>query len=600
MKRILKLLIFGIVLMVTLTGCVRMDVQFNRDGSGEMTLSMSKTALIDGAPATKESFKAIISKKINEINIHSADEFRVSLKSVTENEQGFIAAIKFRKIWKTTGAGIYKFSSVAEFRGQLNNRDMINRMADGDFGTLSNANYTVVKVDKDASLGINAKEVGTGAAYSPRELMALDELASDENNQIFLFIAFDVGDIESISVKLPGKIKYVSDKNVTVKDDNTLVITPFSAEAKITSLEEGGAVITPMTVQGIAGYVIFEMPPRYGWVAVCAFLAAGLGLLIWLGVKRGWWKRAYDSPAAVYVRKNADLYLFMLPGILLLFVFSYVPKAGLIVAFKNYTTEEGIFGSEWVGLKHFVTLFTAEGVNFDLIFRNTVVIAFLRLVTSFPSAIILALLFNELRNGLFKKSVQTISYLPYFISWIIVSGMAYNFLAADNGILNNLLEKLGREPVVWYSNPRPWWGILTITSLWKSIGWGTITYLAAISAINPELYEASAIDGAGKLRQTFTVTLPGMMPIIGITLILSMGSLIRDDFEQIYAMVGSENYLLNETTNVFSTVVFKALRGGPKGFSSATALGLFQSIIALILVLTSNWIVRKTDNPGLW
>ena len=256
----------------------------------------------------------------------------------------------------------------------------------------------------------------------------------------------------------------------------------------------------------------------------------------------------------------------------------------------------GISGSEWVGLQNFINIFSGE--SFPVILRNTLAISSLRLIFAFPSSIILALLINELHNGLFKRTVQTVSYLPYFISWMVVSGIAYNFLSTDMGLLNQLLKTIGMQPVNWYARPDMWWGILTFTTIWKSVGWGSIVFLAAITSINPELYEAAVIDGASKITRVIYITIPGMMPVISVTLIITLGQLIKDDFEQIYALVGS-NQLLLQTTDVLGTWVFRTSML-QSNFSGATAVGLFQSVVSFAMVFTANYFARKTNNSSLW
>ena len=296
------------------------------------------------------------------------------------------------------------------------------------------------------------------------------------------------------------------------------------------------------------------------------------------------------------ILRNYQLYLLLLPGLLLIFIFKYLPLPGLIIAFEDYYPWTGFFDSEWVGLKHFIHIFQSE--TFLRLLGNTLVLSLLNLIFVFPSAIILALLINELHNGIFKRTVQTVSYLPHFISWVVVAGMAYNFLATDTGILNNLLKHLGLDPVMWYADASKWRGILTVTSIWKTCGWGTIVYLAAITSINPGLYEAAVIDGASKFRQIWHITIPGMMPVISVTLILTIGKLIKDDFEQIYALVGNNN-LLYETTDVLGTWIFRTSMINGE-FSSAAALGLFQGIVSFIMVTGANMLAKRTENSSLW
>lgn len=195
--------------------------------------------------------------------------------------------------------------------------------------------------------------------------------------------------------------------------------------------------------------------------------------------------------------------------------------------------------------------------------------------------------------------MQTVSYLPYFLSWVMISGIAYNFLTTNNGILNNLLQMFGKSPIKWYSDPSHWWTILTLTSVWKGVGYGTIVFLAGICGINSELYEAASIDGAGAWRQIFTVTLPGLMPVISFTFILNMGNLIKDDYEQILALCGENNAYLKDKVSVLGTAIFGSLSSVDQ-YSSGAAMGLFQSVISLILIIGANRLLVKRDHPGLW
>jgi len=270
---------------------------------------------------------------------------------------------------------------------------------------------------------------------------------------------------------------------------------------------------------------------------------------------------------------------------------------GVILAFKNYKTYDGILGSEWTGWANFRSLFGYP--YFWQLFKNTVGLSAYKLVISFPLTIIFALLINELTAKKFKRAVQTLSYLPYFISWMIIAGMAYNFFATDYGLFNRVLKALGMKTIDWYTTTSVWWHIFMVTSIWKNIGWGTIIYLAAMTSVNPELHQAAEIDGANRLRRVFSVTLPGMMPVIGITAILSISGLIRDDFEQIYALAGTRQ-VLYPSTETFGLFIYLSTMGDVRGYGIAAALGLFQGLIGLILIVGANYFVKRTDNPGLW
>lgn len=308
---------------------------------------------------------------------------------------------------------------------------------------------------------------------------------------------------------------------------------------------------------------------------------------------KGVWKQR-----GIYIKKNWGLYLMLLPGLLTLAIFTFAPMFGLYMAFIRYSPSKPIFQSPNVGFLWFQDMF--EDPLFWNMIKNTLILSTLKIVINFPLTIILSLLVYELEGKVFKRVFQSVSYLPNFISWIIISGMLVVFLDSDRGILNAVITAFGGEPVSWYSSPEKWYAILTITSVWKGLGWGTIMYIASMTSIDPSLYEAAKIDGAGKLRQAWHITLPGISGIISITLILTIGKIFTDDFEQIYALVG-ENDILQSTTQVISTKVFSVASGSNyRDFPRATAMGLVQGVISLILVTVSNKIANKCGQVGLW
>lgn len=296
------------------------------------------------------------------------------------------------------------------------------------------------------------------------------------------------------------------------------------------------------------------------------------------------------------VKKNYILYLMMLPGLLYFLIFKYIPMpTGFLIAFKEYLPWEGISGSEWVGLYYFKRIFTTP--VFAKLLRNTLILSALSLAFAFPSSIILALMLNELKTGPFKKTVQTISYLPYFISWVVVSGLLYNLLDTNAGVINSILTTFGMEPVRWYAEPEKWYWIMLIVKIWKSCGWGSITFLAAIASIDVGLYEAAVVDGANKFRQMWHITLPGMMPTIVVTFILTIGKIFKEDFEAIYALVGT-NDILYETMDVFETWVYRMTLNG--SYSMSAAMGLVQNILSLILIVAANRLARKYEQATIW
>ena len=308
-------------------------------------------------------------------------------------------------------------------------------------------------------------------------------------------------------------------------------------------------------------------------------------------------KKSHFKKDFKQILKEWQLYLMFLPGFVVLLIFAYIPMYGIVLAFKEYSPVFGILDSPWVGFENIK--YAVMSYGFYRLVRNTLALGLLKLIFAFPSSIILALLINELRIGLFKKFVQTVSYLPYFISWVIVASIAYMFLSTDYGVINDLLSSLGIDKIQWYASPQYWRGIITITNIWKNTGWGTIVFLAGLTAISPDLYEAARCDGAGRFKQVLHISLPGIMPVIGMTFILSVAGIVKDDFEQIYALVG-QNSELYATVDVLGTWMYRGLRGNFRGWGEVTAVGFIQSIVGFLLMVGANWLVKRSDNKGLW
>lgn len=291
-----------------------------------------------------------------------------------------------------------------------------------------------------------------------------------------------------------------------------------------------------------------------------------------------------------------DLQLMVIPAMLFIFLFSYVPMYGVLMSFQDYDIFRGFASSPWVGLKHFEALFHAP--EFPIIMRNTVCISLFKLIVGFPAPIILALLLNEVMKLKFKKAIQTVSYLPHFLSWVIVGGFMGSLLSTDNGSVNMALQALGviDDPINFLAQPNAFWTILVATNVWKNIGFASIVYLAAITGVDPGLYEAAAIDGAGKWRQIFSVTLPSILPVIIIYLILDVGDLLNAGFEDILQL--GHNPVLRDVSEVIDTYVYRTGLQNYR-YSYATAAGLFKSVISVGLMVGVNALARKTDN-SLW
>lgn len=299
------------------------------------------------------------------------------------------------------------------------------------------------------------------------------------------------------------------------------------------------------------------------------------------------------SPLWKHVRKEWKLYSFLVIPLIYFVIFKYAPMIGNIIAFRKYRGGPNILGSEWVGFQYFEMFMNDP--TFWRAFFNDLTLSVSYLVVKFPLTLLFALLLHEIRWMKWKKFVQTVSYLPHFISIVIVVGMVKEMVSLT-GPINALLGKFGIEPIAFISLPE-WFPTLYVTSgIWQSLGWGTILYLAAMTAINTELYEAAKIDGATRFRQALHVTIPGILPTIMVLLILDIGSILGSNFEKILLMY---NPLTYETADVISTYVYRmGITGG--NFSFATAVGLFEGIIGLILVTIANEISKRTTKSSLW
>ncbi|MDR1903859.1 MAG: ABC transporter permease subunit [Treponema sp.] len=295
---------------------------------------------------------------------------------------------------------------------------------------------------------------------------------------------------------------------------------------------------------------------------------------------------------------------FALAGIAYLLVFNVTPMAGLIISFKHYRLETGLWGmftSPWAGFSHFIEFFSEY--NFPMLLRNTVMISLLKLIFTFPVPIIFAIALNEVHSVKIRRIVQTASYLPYFISWVVVSGFCVLFLNTRNGMINSLLLRFGavEKPVNFLASAGTYWAIAVITGIWKEMGWWAILFLAAIAGIDPELYEAAIIDGAGRFKRILYITIPGILPTIMVVLILSIGNLFGgsmggSNFDQSFLLGNAGN---NAASDIIQTYVFRI--GLSQGrYDYAAAVGLLQSIVSVILIFISNNLSKRLTGNGLY
>jgi len=292
-------------------------------------------------------------------------------------------------------------------------------------------------------------------------------------------------------------------------------------------------------------------------------------------------------------KRNKYIYLMLVPVVAYYFIFHYVPMYGAQIAFRDYVPSRGITGSDWIGLENFREFFNSP--SFGRLLRNTLAINLIDLFFGFPAPIILALLLNELTTPWFKRMVQTITYMPYFISIVVLVGMVIDFLAR-NGLINQILVSLGGEPIPFLTRPEWYWLIYVGSGIWQTVGWGSIIYLAAIATIDPTLYEAARVDGANRFQQLWHITLPGISPTIIVLLILRLGAMMSIGHEKTILLY---NPLVYETADVIASYTYRrGILNADYGFSAA--VGLFNSAINFVLLLMANWLARRHNGSGLF
>lgn len=292
--------------------------------------------------------------------------------------------------------------------------------------------------------------------------------------------------------------------------------------------------------------------------------------------------------------RNRAMYFMILPGLIYFIVFKYFPMWGLIISFQDYQPYKGFFGSEWVGLKHYIRLFTEP--EFWQILRNTFMLFFYNIVFYFPVPIMLAIMLNEVRLAFFKKFVQTIVYIPHFLSWVIIVSITYVMLTMDGGIINSIIAQLGFEKINFLMSSKWFYPMYVVQIVWREAGWGTIIYLAAVASIDPGLYEAARIDGAGRFKQIWHITLPSIRSVIVVLLILRVGNVLDLSFEHVFLLLNSMN---REVADILDTYVYvTGLRQGQ--FSYSTAVGLFKSLVGLVMVVFADKMAKKFGEEGVY
>jgi len=304
-------------------------------------------------------------------------------------------------------------------------------------------------------------------------------------------------------------------------------------------------------------------------------------------------KDARHKNIMFYLKGHWQLYVLLLIPLAFALLFKYGSMFGLVIAFKDYKIVKGFWDSRWVGFDVFKKVFGMR--DFSLAVRNTLLLNSLTLIVGFPMPIILALLLNEIKNKYYKKVTQTLLYLPHFLSFVIIGAIAYQIFGLNSGIVNNLIENAGGTRIPFLQKDTQWLITYVLITVWQSMGWGTIVYLAAITSVNPELYEAATVDGANRFRKIWHITLPGIKATVITLLIMNLGKIMSGSFESVFAL---RNVATTKYTTTIPILIYQLGITGGK-FSESTAIGLFQSVIALILVLAADWIAKRLGEEGL-
>ena len=577
-----------------------------RDGKARVEVAVKKEKVSEEAPDLS-SFSSYFNDYVERLNSASGyyyDYAYYTVNGYRESDDAFFVDLSTRRVDKLKGLGGFDYGlSEQYFEIDKSRSENLEYFYDGKDRVALNRVYpdgteSLFRVSAlGHSLCLNTAQ-GQPLAFADAE-----KAMTSSGNHVVHFNLIDLPMIESISVKVDGSVCYYSSltkggekiKNVVV-EDNRVTIYPVSAKAiktiKATSRTSESTTLANFDLY--LGYFVYRQNlSRY---AISGFIVLGilLATVLYLGIAKRKFAEIFSKTNMKRLLKFKTLYVLIVPALVLLVVFRYLPMLWLSAGFMDYRLLEGL-NSEWVGPDYLIGIFTAQNTpEMYRIFRNTIFISLIRILTNLPFILILALLINSMRSKRPKTMFQGLTMIPYFLSWVAIGGLFYSLLNSETGLVNRLFALT----TDWYSVPEPWWALLSLSSLWKGMGWSALIYIAAMCQIDPEQYEAARIDGCGPIRQAFTVTLPGIMNVICLQLILDISNLMRDNFDQIYAMTnGKITSTISQTVDVVGRISYTSLLNG--NFGSATAIGLVQGVIGCFLVILANHIVKKTDNEGI-
>ena len=597
-----KLCIFGyFVALISLFigGIFLFKTNDMRDGKLNIDLVIRKEKVEEHVDNLEE-FKTYFEPYISELNSTSGDTDYFETSTYSEQEESYTVTVHTRRVDKLKGLGEMRYGlSENFFEHNTNNVDLIDEIYDGKIRQNLSRTYmdgstklfTFTTADRlQNKYSVQIKDDENNKFLSKEDAVKRIEASG---GHVVAFELIDLQLVDEIKFNVHGDIRFVSSlktpigeiKNIK-QEGRTITITPVKAFATVNGVQTE----TNLYI-GYFAYTQYLSP-----VLTSLFICLGilLATIIYFGVFRGYFKKIFSKKTLKKMWKYRALLCVIVPALVLLVIFRYMPMVWLSAGFMEYDLLEGL-NSEWVGLKYFEGVFLAKNTaEMYRIFRNTIFISVIRIASNIPFILFLALVINSMKQKKAKTIFQSLSLIPYFLSWVAVGGLFYSLLNSESGLINRLLG----ITTDWYHVSEPWWMILSLSSLWKGMGWSAIIYIAAMCQIDPEQYEAARIDGCGPLRQALTVTIPGIMGVICLQLILDTANIMRDNFDQIYAMTNGATYgPIMDTVDVVGRISYTALEKG--NFGSATAIGLIQGAIGTALVVLTNKIVKKTDNEGI-
>ena len=609
-----KSLLFKILYSVVLAGIFlsvgtlakSKNMENGKIDSVEIEVKKEKVSELDDLPG----FESYFDNYIKELNTESGNYYQYPYYQVngySENGTSYLVDLKTRRVDKLKGLGVFDYSLSESFFANDNTREeTLERLYQHKNSKIINRRYADGHINRfkinDYDYSLRMRDISDnsklGIAEAKRSI-------SEKGNHVVYFNLIDLNLIDSLKFKVNGRIKYFSSlerdgseiNNISIQG-NEVTITPVNVNATGTDIQNTDEYGNPISVTGdfglYVGYFVYQQNIS-SWL-ISGFVVIGilLSTILYFGIVKHKFKETFSRENFKKVFKFRTLYVILIPALILLVVFRYLPMLWLSAGFMDYNLLEGL-NSEWVGGEYFYGILYAQNTpEMYRIFRNTIFISFIRIVTNLPFILFLALVINSMKKKKIKTVFQGLTMIPYFLSWVAIGGLFYSLLNSESGLVNRLFALT----TDWYSVSEPWWMLLSLSSLWKGMGWSAIIYIAAMCQIDPQQYEAARIDGCGPIRQAFTVTLPGIMNVLCLQLILDISNLMRDNFDQIFAMTnGKITSTISDTVDVVGRISYTSLLNS--NFGSATAIGLIQGIIGCVLVVFANHIVKKSDNDGI-